>query len=249
MHKEECEAMTDNLLEESPAAADDDGRTADVDDIGGAPVRPDIIPEKFWDAGAGEVRVDALAKSYAELERKLGSSPARDVPESADGYAIDTDDRLVGADPAVNARLHAAGFTQDQAQLVYDLAGEYLPGMVGEVVAEFEARNQVERLERHYGGADRWRETARQLATWGRAKLPPDVFHALSGTYEGVLALDGMMRNGEPGLGGGGDGAPAGASEADLKEMMRDPRYWREREPLFVEKVRDGFRKLFPGAG
>jgi hypothetical protein len=29
--------------------------------------------------------------------------------------------------------------------------------------------------------------------------------------------------------------------------MMRDPRYWQKREPDFVGRVTDGFRRLFPG--
>lgn len=37
------------------------------------------------------------------------------------------------------------------------------------------------------------------------------------------------------------------AGEARLREMMRDPRYWRDREPNFVAKVAAGFERLFPG--
>src|SRR5262249_41549183 len=37
-----------------------------------APSRPVFIPEKFWDGGAGRVRVEDLAKSYRALEQKLG---------------------------------------------------------------------------------------------------------------------------------------------------------------------------------
>ena len=33
--------------------------------------RPAEVPEKFWDAAKGAVRVDALLKSYRELERRL----------------------------------------------------------------------------------------------------------------------------------------------------------------------------------
>ncbi len=39
-----------------------------------------------------------------------------------------------------------------------------------------------------------------------------------------------------------------GVTEADLTAMMRDPRYWRDREPEFVRRVKDGFGRLF-GAG
>lgn len=35
--------------------------------------------------------------------------------------------------------------------------------------------------------------------------------------------------------------------EEALREMMRDPRYWRHRDPEWVNKVRDGFRKLIGG--
>lgn len=44
------------------------------------PQRPEGIPEKFWDAEKGEVRVDAMAQSYAELETKL-SAPAEEAAE------------------------------------------------------------------------------------------------------------------------------------------------------------------------
>ncbi len=38
--------------------------------------------------------------------------------------------------------------------------------------------------------------------------------------------------------------APPGESEAELRAMMRDPRYWRTREPAFVTRVTEGFRRL-----
>jgi len=40
--------------------------------------RPDHIPEKFWDTEAGEVNVEAMAKSYSELER-VQSKGSEDV--------------------------------------------------------------------------------------------------------------------------------------------------------------------------
>lgn len=37
------------------------------------------------------------------------------------------------------------------------------------------------------------------------------------------------------------------AAEARLREAMRDPRYWRDRDPNFAAKVAAGFERLFPG--
>ena len=36
-------------------------------------------------------------------------------------------------------------------------------------------------------------------------------------------------------------------TEDQLREMMRDPRYWRTREPEFIKRVTDGFRALVAG--
>ena len=33
-------------------------------------------------------------------------------------------------------------------------------------------------------------------------------------------------------------------SEDDLKSMQNDPRYWRDKDPAFIQKVRAGFANL-----
>jgi hypothetical protein len=211
------------------------------------PERPDYLPEKFWDAEQGAVRTEALARSYAELERRLGAA-AGDVPRDPDGYAIDPPNEWLAPDPAVNARLHEAGLTRAQAQLVYDLGAEVMMPMVADLAAEFEAERQRERLREHFGGDGRFREASRQLDAWGRAHLPPPVFEALSATYEGVLALQAMMEGGEPGLGGAsaGNSGDAADDEHSLRRLMADPRYWRDQDPSLVARVRAGFARLYP---
>ena len=226
-------------------------------------MRPDDVPEKFWDQEAGQLRVDALLKSYRELERRLSqriAPPSADapeeeiqrfrrslgVPDSAAEYQIMPKHDLCCADEDVNNRLHEAGFTPAQAQLVYDLAAERLLPMIAEAAAQFEADRQVEKLRAHFGGEERFRRVAQQLSAWGRANLPDAVFEALSTTSEGVMALYRMMEKGEPAVTRKADAAPA-TDEVALREMMRDPRYWRTREPEFVKRVTDGFRRMVSG--
>lgn len=238
----------DNLLSLS-ADAPVAGSLASGPDEPAAPAggseRPAGIPEKFWDDEKGELRTEALVKSYVELERKLSGLSARDLPERPEDYDIKIQTELLESDADLNRRLHAAGFSQEQAQLVYDLASERLMPMVAEVATLFETEGQVSRLVKQFGGEQRWRETARQLDAWGRANLPHRVFDALSTTYEGVLAMERMMSNGEPGLVRDGDSSASVATEADLKKLMRDPRYWRDQDPSTVDRVREGFRKLY----
>ena len=41
--------------------------------------------------------------------------------------------------------------------------------------------------------------------------------------------------------------AEQGVAEAQLRDLMRDPRYWRDRNPDHVAKVASGFSQLYPG--
>lgn len=217
-----------------------------------AATRPEWVPEKFWDPETGTVRVEDLARSYRELERLMSGNGAAlppallpaGPPAGPDGYQLDVDD-LLDIDADVNQRLFDAGFSNDQAQLVYDLAAERLMPMVKQIAGEYEDARQLDRLTRHFGGRERFEALRPQLRAWGEANLPPDVFAALARSAEGVIALHAMMKSGEPGLGQGA-AAASGLGEAELKRMMSDPRYWREREPTYVAQVREGFRRLYP---
>jgi hypothetical protein len=246
--------MTENLLEagyDSAGGESGPNEMAPRNEPAGsaetaARQRPEDIPEKFWDGERGEIRTEALLKSYTELERKMGSMASLDIPPSPEDYAIKIDDPLLQSDLDINGRLHAAGFTRQQAQLVYELAAERLTPMIAEVASVFEAENQIRRLVDHFGSAEKWRQAAQQITAWGKSSLPGQVFKALATTSEGVLAMHRMMSESEPSLVRGGSTANAVPTEVELKEWMRDPRYWRDQDSAFIEKVREGFRKLYP---
>ncbi len=201
------------------------------------------VPEKFKDPQTGDIRLGALLQSYKELEKKLSSQPA--APKSPEDYCINCDHGLFEADPDVNAKLHALGMTQDQAQAVYDLAAQKFVPLMSSMSSEFHADREVEKLVNHFGGPEAWKEISRQLLAFGQRNLPPDVLQNLSSSYEGVLALYRMMKSDEPGLKKTAAAASSSLDEKDLQSMMRDPKYWRDRDPAYVAKVTEGFKKMY----
>ena len=75
------------------------------------------------------------------------------------------------------------------------------------------------------------------------------VLGSLSSSFEGVMALYRMMKGqgGEPALTGPAleSAASGAADEITLRGMMRDPRYWRERDPSYVAQVTSGFQRMY----
>jgi hypothetical protein len=223
---------------------------------------PTGVPEKFWDPEAGAIRTEALLKSYVELERKLGTMvplPALDdnegrerlrralgVPASPEGYRVEIRDELVAPTPEVNARLHEAGFTQEQAQLIYDLAAEHLLPLIDDVAGKLHATRDSERLALHFGGEPAWRNMARQINAWAQANLADDVYRTLASSYDGVLAMHQMMQAREPSVLREAHGPEGDLDEASLTRLMRDPRYWRDRDPALIAQVTEGFKRLYP---
>ncbi len=212
--------------------------------------KPEGLPDKFWNAETNEVRIDALLKSYLALEQKLSqkkTEPFDAPPSSADEYDIKMASEFLQADPEVNARLHAKGLTNAQVQEVYDLAAEKLVPMIMGVVQDTQADREIERLVDHFGGAEAWARVAKQLLAFGQKNLPPEMLKSLASSYEGVLTLHKMMNEGVSAGGKikGGKSMSFRPDEKELGKMMRDPKYWRDRDPAFIAKVTEGFQDLY----
>jgi hypothetical protein len=200
------------------------------------------IPDKFKDPSTGELKVESLLTSYSELEKRLSKTPS--APKSPDDYCVNCDHGYFGVDKDLNQKLHAKGFTNEQVQTVYDLAAEKMVPLVFQMAADYNAEREIEKLVKHFGGEEQWREMSRQLLAFGQKALPADVLETLSSSYEGVLSLHRMMKGEEPGL---SRAEPVGnkQGELELQSMMRDPKYWRDQDPSFVSKVTEGFQKLY----
>ena len=219
------------------------------------------IPEKFLDE-KGQLKTDVLLQSYLELEKKLNrmvclpSETASEeekkdfytkigVPETAECYKLDMKSDLLAVDPLVNQRLHALGFTNEQAQAVYDLAAEKVLPVVEELAQEYESARQRIALENYFGGKERFQQVAKQINLWAKQNVSADILDALSTTYEGVMTLYKMMQSDEPAVMPKGVYADTVLDEEGLKKLMMSPKYWKDKDPAVLKKVADGFNRLY----
>ncbi len=210
----------------------------------GTPLAPDgVVTAAAGDEGADSSvwRVpgeDGSAEDWQAFYRALG------VPERAEDYVIEGADALGGVNADVNARLHEAGFTPQQAQLVYDLAGEILTPMAAELESGAQASLMQAKLAAEFGGEAQWAQLAPRLASWGEKNLP-DAYEAMAQSPEGVRALYRLMcEAGEPGLAATGSGSARETPEVEIDRLMNDPRYWRDRNPVIVAQVQAAFDSL-----
>jgi hypothetical protein len=219
------------------------------------------IPEKFLDE-KGALKTDLLLQSYLQLEKKLSNmvclpdaSASEEekrsfykkmgVPETAENYQLNMKSDLLAVDPQVNQRLYDLGFTNDQAQAVYDLAAEKILPVIEDLAKDYEAARQRVALENHFGGKNRFEQVARQISAWAKQNVSDNVFDALSTTYEGVIALYKMMQSNEPALIPNGMQPEMNLDEEGLKKLMMSPKYWRDKDPATLKKVADGFNRLY----
>lgn len=207
-------------------------------------IDPAIIPDKFKNPETGAIRLDSLVNSYSELEKKMSSAAPHAAPKSHEEYCVNCDHGMFESDAEINKRLHAKGMSQEQVQEVYDLAAEKMVPMVKQIAGDFSADQEVEKLMNHFGGADQWKEVSRQLLAFGQRNLPADVLESLSASYEGVLALYKMMQSEEPTMKKQTTN-PSQQGEEDIQSMMRDPKYWRDKDPSTIRKVTEGFQKMY----
>lgn len=216
----------------------------------------DKIPEKFLNKD-GTVNTDALIKSYAELEKKIGamvSVPSADadddtrakfnhaigVPDSASEYPVSE----LFDDASVRERFHEIGLTTTQVEQIYKMAEEFLSPVLSDLFGmQNDARARTE-LENFFGGEEKMIDALRAINDFGARFLPADAFDALCATPQGIQGLYRMMQSMEPDV-KTEKNSSENLSDSDLRRMMRDPKYWRDAEPEYVRKIENGFKKLY----
>ena len=64
-------------------------------------------------------------------------------------------------------------------------------------------------------------------------------------TADGVMVMETIMEAMKDGNFSEGAQPVAGKTEQQLREMMNDPRYWKDRDPHFIQEVTEGYQQIY----
>ncbi len=214
------------------------------------------IPEKFLNKD-GTLNTDALLKSYSELEKKIGTmisvpnensdSDAREkfyraigVPSSAAEYPKDT----MFDDDALREKFFEIGLTSDQVEKIYQIANDFLTPVLSDLFNAQNETNAMNELKNFFGDDEKMCDALRAINAFGEKYLPREAFDTLCATPQGIRSIYTMMQSMEPNV-QTDNPMQKNLTDNDLRQMMRDPKYWRDQDPEYVRKIENGFKKLY----
>ena len=217
-----------------------------------APSRPEGVPEKFWNAEKGEVNTEALLKSYAALEGRLGApkdetseqpeqTPAGDAEKPEEGG--DAEANAAAAEAGVNvadleahyaehgsipedayARFEAVGISKEMVDEYVQFRTSRAEALQAEMTANY---GGVERVQTMIGWAgENWTEdkaTAFNEAMGSKDRAKIDLaLQSLEAAYQKANPKRPMLLKPQAAPSGG---VNSFRSVAEMKAAMSDPRY------------------------
>ena len=189
--------------------------------------------------------VDKLPKEYIHEDTKAVNFQALidsfvGIQENSE-KPLSVDDTQSSTDLDVYNRLSEIGLTEDQISEIEKLA----PELIEHRFVDVELFDAYRQLEEHFGGRDKWVKICDDIDRWSSNNLDENVKNTLATSVDGIVAMHKMMTEQEPNLMGSGAEPVDGLDEDSLFELMRNPKYWRDHDPAFVDTVTNGFKKLY----
>lgn len=245
----EAVAPVQDQVAEQPAQQEES--VANVQQSDQVSDRPEWLPEKFNSP-------EDLAKSYADLESKIGVSrdtvreelmkeieteAFSDRPEKASLYEVPEEmpQEFVSGD---------MGFLDFWSEVCWEngWSQEEFQAGVREFSKFIEPPVDLDAERSKLG--DNANQRIQAVTLWAEQNIPEefkDEVLRVGQTGEGVMLLEYLMSQGSNSNVMSNYSAPPQLSESDVKTMMNDPRYYdvTKRDPAYVKQVDEAFQKLY----
>jgi hypothetical protein len=248
--------MTDDVNTDDTVV--DSGDTGDAGDTGNTEVaeRPENVPEKFWDAEAGQLRSDALLKSYTELEKswvnpdKLKTQWEEERlatrPETPADYALPDDERFdpeaLSSSPIVDLwrnAAHEAGVGQEKFN---DVLVQYAEKIGEQTAAQLESEFEAlgENAQSRIDAAGQWASKYFKDGELGAVQQ-------IASTAAGVSVLEKFMKATRESGALAEEGSPTDSADTieSIEKLMQTRAYYSpaDFDPAVRKRVEEFFKK------
>ena len=142
------------------------------------------------------------------------------------------------------ATLQENKIPDSQIEFLTQLIKEIVLKSVKNIQEKFNSLKELMKLENFFGGEERFNEVSKQITIWATKNLPTDLFNNLNTTYLGVISLYNMMSNDHEQTFINQEFQKDFLTEQDLKSMMQNPKYWRDKDKNFIRQIDDGWKYL-----
>lgn len=240
------DAVTDTAKEAKPTTTQAAPATPN-----GKPARPEHVPEQFWDADKGEVKIEALTKSWADFRTKAKEGRG-EVPDKPDAYKVtfQPGKELPDDDPGLKAIRESAleaGLTNKQFEkLVPSFMAKVAPLLPKPVSVDEElGRLHPDKAtaQAMVSGVAQWGEHLVKIGLWSETDFV--AVCEMGSTAEGVAALNKLRahytREGEIPTGATVDGSLP--SKEEWYKAMGEASATGDQAKL--KKLREQGKKLF----
>nr|BAR34599.1 scaffolding protein [uncultured Mediterranean phage uvMED] len=225
----------------------------------GGHIRPENIPEKFWNAETGEIRTDELLKSNAHLEQFVGGKKEElrdqiidelsneadaEVPEE---YALPALPEEITEEQVVENPLfdwwmdhckenaYNQEMFEDGINKFINAQGHYKPNL------EEETNKLGENANARIDAVD----------AFAQSHFGADDYELLQSTLgqsaQGIEILERVMQMQNQNISNAPTEPANRLTISDVRQMMKDPRYFdpKERDESYVKRVDDAFQRLY----
>jgi hypothetical protein len=211
--------------------------------------RPEYIPEKFWDAEKKAPNVEALSKSYAELEKKF-----RDQPKAPEKYTYEPPKELKSEFPDFEVDMEDPTF-QSMVQVAKEKNWSQKDfETVVNGYFKSELANQKERLKAEYEAlgpnASARIKSIQDFATKNLSEEEAGLLVSSMTSAAAVSVIEKLISQAkrQPNIPDPGAVVPEVLTEQRVRSKMKDERYWNKQHPeheLFVKEVSADFQRLY----
>jgi hypothetical protein len=225
----------------------------------GGHIRPENIPEKFWNAETGEVRTDELLKSNAHLEQFIGGKKEELRDQIIDELS-DEADAEVPEEYALPALPEEITEEQVVENPLFDWWIDHCKENAYNQEMFEDGINKFINAQSHY--APDLNQEAQKLGENANARIDAvdafaqshfgaDDYELLQSTLgqsaQGIEILERVMQMQNQNISNAPTEPANRLSIDDVRQMMKDPRYFdpKERDESYVKRVDDAFQRLY----